>query len=101
MVRFVSRFVGPLHVGDTCEVNLDVYVDDVLTDPTDLTIKVRSPAGVDTTYPVGANLVQASTGKYIALIDCTEAGTWRFAWKCPGPVGKAAEPGYFDVAATI
>lgn len=88
-----------LHVGDTNELELDVYsrATGLLTDPTSLALIVTSPSGAVTTIEP----TKLATGRYRALVDCTAAGRWRFVWSSPGPTCKGTYPGYFDVEPTV
>lgn len=68
-------------------------VNDVLADPSALRLRVRSPAGVITSYVYGAaaELVKDSVGKYHANIAMTEPGNWTYRWEADAPNAGAAE----------
>jgi hypothetical protein len=55
---------------------------DALTDPSSVTVVVRTPAGVLTTYTYGvdAALSKVSAGVYQVLITLSEVGTWKWKW---------------------
>ena len=93
-----------LYVGSVAQIDTELDFEGVGDpEPTALTLTVITPSGVSTTYVYGtdAKIVKVGTRKYRALIDCTEASfgdkTWGFEWISPGPIGKGADRGYFDV----
>ena len=61
-------------------------------DPGALTVKVRTPSGVTTTYTyaVDAAVVRTGTGVYYVDISLTEPGEWRVRFEATG-TGQAAE----------
>ena len=66
--------------------------DDVLTNPTTVKFKTRTPAGTETTYTYGtdAEVERESTGLYLASVVPDEAGRWFFRWETTGPVYTTA-----------
>jgi hypothetical protein len=54
----------------------------VLTDPSSVTVVVRTPAGVETTYTFGVSsqLTKVSSGIYQLLIPLTLTGTYKWKW---------------------
>lgn len=69
----------------------------VLTNPTVVTCKVRTPSGTVTSHLDAAN---PSAGVFTKEIEVTEAGMWRFRFEGTGAV-KAAEEGFFDVEESV
>lgn len=66
---------------------------DAATDPTTVTCKVKTPAGVTTTYLYGtdAALVKDSTGVYHLDITASTSGQWWYRWEGTGAVEQADE----------
>jgi hypothetical protein len=63
-----------------------------LVDPTTVTLKVRTPAAVVTTYTYGGGVVlKDSAGVYHADVAGSEAGTWSFRWEGVGSYVAAGE----------
>lgn len=59
-----------------------------LSDPTTITLKVKTPGGVTTTYTFGGGTINRdATGIYFKIIDLTEAGIWNYQWSSTGFVG--------------
>ena len=65
----------------------------VLADPGALRLKVKTPAGIVTTYTYGssAEVIKDSTGRYHADIQLTAAGVWAYRWELDAPNAGAAE----------
>lgn len=56
-------------------------VDNVATDPSDVTLLVKSPSGAEDTYTYSlSEITKESTGKYSKSVACTEAGEWEYVW---------------------
>ena len=70
----------------------------VATDPTTITVKTKTPAGVVATFVFGidAQVVKDSTGNYHFDFDLTASGHWYYRWAATGAV-FAAEEGTLDV----
>lgn len=70
-------------------------------DPTTVTVKVKNPSAVVTTYVYGVapEVQKSSTGIYYMIIDCNAAGAWKYRWEATGDNQAAAE-GSFDVSAS-
>jgi hypothetical protein len=75
--------------------------DDTAVDPTGIAFKVKTPAGVTTTYTYGtdAALVRDSTGNYHVDVSMTAAGLWPYRWASTG-TGQAAAEGQLLVEAS-
>lgn len=64
-------------------------------DPSTVTCKVRTPAGVTTSYTyAGGDIIKSSTGVYYYDIDVSQDGTWTYRFSSTGS-GKAANEGKF------
>jgi hypothetical protein len=73
-----------------------------LIDPTTVSVKIRTPAGVDTTYTYGVNpeVLKESTGVYYININTTgQTGTWFAKWTSTG-TGQGVGQTNFTVEAT-
>lgn len=88
-------------IGDSAEPTCRFSVAGVLTDPTTVTLKVRDPAGTETTYTLaGATVTKASTGVYYRDVALSVAGRWVFRWLGTGTVPAAVESA-LDVAPSL
>lgn len=72
----------------------------LLVDPGTVALKVRTPAGVVTTYTyAAAEIVRLSVGKFRkAIVALPTAGVWKYRWEATG-ANAAVEPGRFGVRA--
>jgi uncharacterized protein YfaS (alpha-2-macroglobulin family) len=79
-----------------CDVTFKVA--DVLTDPSAVTARVKSPNGTIVTYVylTDAALVKDSTGAYHVDVTTTENGEWHFRFEGTG-VCTAVEEAAFQV----
>jgi hypothetical protein len=98
----VEQLMTTLYVGDTNDIDFEFRDGhtDVLTDPTSVEISVQAPSESEpTVYTYGTDdeVTKRATGQYRAAISCTEAGTWIFTIRSPGPTAKGSKPGSFDV----
>lgn len=78
-----------VHLGDTEVFSISIRDDDdLLEDPTSLTLRVTTPAAVDTTYTYGvsAALVRDGVGRYHLNQVVNQIGTWRWRWTGVGVV---------------
>lgn len=125
-VRDVTGYVGPdvisLHPGADNEETLTVSgvpatnllpvaaalwydhesAEDVmeLTDPTTITLRVKSPDAVTVVYTYAlAQLTRDALGKYSKTVTVNQVGTWFYRWEGTGTVVAASE-GHFDVKRT-
>ena len=72
---------------------------DVLTDPSTVTCKYRTPKGAVTTVTwAGGGVVRDSVGAFHVDIDVTLPGTWVYRWYSTGTV-QASEESTFEAAA--
>jgi uncharacterized protein YfaS (alpha-2-macroglobulin family) len=79
---------GEYEMGDTVRLKTSITVDDVLTNPTTITLKVRKPDGTITTEtPVQDGV----TGKYRFDIVVNQHGTWSYRFEGTGPAAGVGE----------
>jgi hypothetical protein len=84
-------------IGDVARVTMTFTVDDVNTDPTTITLKVKDPTGNKTTYTYAlAEVTRSAAGIYYKDISIDEAGQWYYRWEGTGAV-ETAEENYFMV----
>ena len=79
-------------VGDGVRTTSLFKVSGVLTDPTTVTIKIKSPDGTITTKTwAGGDIVRTSLGVFTHTFTVTAAGSWWYRWEGAGAVIGAAE----------
>lgn len=73
------------------------------TDPTTITVKVKTPAGVTTTwvYGVDSQVVKSGTGDYYANWTITESGTHWYEWNGTGAVIAATEKSFIATTSNV
>lgn len=66
-------------------------------DPTTVSFKFKTPAGVVTTYtyPASAQLVKDSTGDYHVDLSANEDGQWWFRFESTGTGQAASEQAFY------
>jgi hypothetical protein len=84
--------VSAYDIGDVVVLRARFLVDDVLTDPTTIDVRVLAPVGTET-HPV---VVRDGAGSYYAEAPITLPGVWRYRWVGTG-VAAGAEEGFFEV----
>ena len=64
-----------------------------LTDPDTVTLKLRTPAGAETShvYGVDGNVIKDGTGLYHYDLDFTVSGQYAYRWVGDGTLWAAAE----------
>jgi hypothetical protein len=83
--------------GDTIRLWAYFKVSSVYTDPTAIALKVKSAAGVTTTYTYALGTVtKSTTGIYYKDVSLTDDGIWYYRFEGTGTVAAAAE-GKFEV----
>jgi hypothetical protein len=67
-----------------------------VVDPTTVTVLVKNPAGVTTSYVYGVDSIvqKESTGKYYVTIDCNAVGEWKYRWLGTGANQAASESSF-------
>lgn len=80
------------YIGQTVRITATFKVSGVETDPTTVTLIVKSPSGVTTTYTYSlAELERVSAGVYYKDISISAAGRWHYGWVGTGTVAAAVE----------
>jgi hypothetical protein len=76
-------------------------VNNVLTDPSIITLEVIDPALKQTNYVygIGNQIVKSSTGIYYTQTSPDQSGKWQYRWLGTGAV-TTAEAGFFYVRAS-
>ncbi|HAF00399.1 MAG TPA: hypothetical protein DCG63_03805 [Methylophilaceae bacterium] len=90
----MQRSLDDVVIGSAVKISVSIFNDlDVLTDPSALRLKVRSPAGVVTVYVFGAaaEIVKDSVGNYHGNIVLSAAGTWTYRWEADTPNAGVGE----------
>lgn len=78
--------------GDSVRLTATFTVDSVPTDPTTVTLKVKNPAGVTTTYTYGlAELTKSSTGVYYREVTVDDDGMYYYRFEGTGTCIAASE----------
>lgn len=79
-------------LSDTTNPTVTFTVDGTATDPTTITLTVRSPDGTTTNYTYGAaQITKDATGVYHKQISLTQRGVWWFRFVGTGSCEAAAE----------
>jgi hypothetical protein len=83
--------------GDKVRSQMVFTVNGVPTDPTTITAKVRTPAGVTTPYVYGsdAEVVRVSTGVYRIDISAAQSGLYHVKWVGVGTAEAVEEDSFF------
>jgi hypothetical protein len=84
--------VSAYDVGDVVILRARFLVNDVLTDPTTVDLRVRSPAGAES-HPA---VLRDGAGSFLAAAPITLSGLWRYRWVGTG-AAAGAEEGFFEV----
>lgn len=67
------------------------------TDPTTVTLKVKTPAGAISTYTYALSQVtKSATGSYYKDVSLNVSGRWWYRWEGTGAV-ETAEEGWLEV----
>lgn len=91
----------PYQPGDTVRLSTTFLVAGVATDPTEVTLTVRNPAGTSTTYTYTlTEVTKDSTGVYHKDLTVATAGVWEWKWEGTGAAAGIDE-GAFTVEETI
>lgn len=73
--------------GTTVTVRCLFKLDDVLTDPTTVDLRIEDPSGDISDFSwAGATVTRNSVGNFSKDIVCSEAGEWEHRWTATGPV---------------
>jgi len=96
----MSLYPGKRYVGDTVRLAVNWQNEDGtdLDPSTDVTLKVRTPLGVITTYTYSdAEISKASSGDYYYEITTDQSGRWHYRWAASGSGTNKVVQGSFVV----
>lgn len=69
------------HTNELVTLQNTFSVNGTATDPADVTLTIKSPTNVTTTYTYSAaQIIRVGTGIYKKDITCNEAGEWEYTW---------------------
>ena len=90
--------VDTIYINQAVRIYARFEQEGVLTDPTEVTLKVQDPSLNDATYTyvAGSDITKASTGVFYYDLTIDEAGTWYYQYYGTGAVIAAFE-GSFQV----
>jgi hypothetical protein len=87
-------------INDSVLLEVDFTVDDVLTDPTEVTLEVLHPDETKDTYTFGAaEIDKDATGEYSKVVLLDAEGFWHYKFSGTGAV-VAVDEGYLVVSPT-
>lgn len=95
----MSHGINEFDIGDAVRCSAEFRnLAGALTDPTTVSVSVKTPAGVITTkvYGTDAEVIRESAGKFYIDVDATAAGVWFYRFFSTG-TGKAAAERQFNV----
>ncbi len=83
------QFNNQYLIGNSSVLNSNITSNNVLTNPSALTLTVEMPDGTTTiyTYGVGSFITRVSTGIYKATVNLTQSGYWKYRWASTTPNG--------------
>jgi len=84
--------VNTYDINDLIRLGATFTVDNVNTDPTEVTLKVKDPTGTTTTYLYSlAEVTKSATGVYHKDITLTDTGIYYYRFEGSGAVVSADE----------
>jgi len=84
--------VNAYDIGDSVRLKATFTVSEVNTDPTTITLKVKTPSGVTTSYTyAGGQVTKQETGIYYKDINLDDDGMWYYRWEGTGTVIASEE----------
>lgn len=87
---------GKIYVGRQVRLPANFSRDGSDVDPTTVTLKLRSPCGVETTYTYADDdITRTSAGDYYIDVTPTEGGRWWYRWETTGTDTTDASEGNF------
>jgi hypothetical protein len=96
---------GPYVEGQTVRIKTATpfqTADGTPTDPTTVTLRVRTPSGTITVYTYGAaEITKVATGDYYKDLTVAESGTYVYRWEGAGNVTAVDEDSFFVAASAI
>lgn len=88
-------------LGDVVRVRATFTINEILTDPSAVFVKIKPPSGTVTTYEYGVDdVIRESAGIYYFDIDANEVGWWWYRWLSTG-TGQAAAERKFQVRTAV
>ena len=85
-----------VHKGQTVHLSVAFTVSGTATDPTTVTLRIQTPAGVDTPYTwAGGTVTKDATGVFSKDIVASESGVWVYRWEGTGAVSATDEDRFF------
>lgn len=91
---------GKHYVNSPIRLTINFQTDEgVDTDPSTVTLKLRSPCGIETSYVylTDDEVQQTDAGDYTCDVTPDEAGRWQYRWETTGTGTTIAEEGDFLV----
>lgn len=86
---------GTYDIGDVVRLRATFTVNATATDPTTITLKVKDPSNVTTTYTYsGGDLTKEATGIYRYDYAITASGTFYIRWEGTGTAQTASEDSF-------
>jgi hypothetical protein len=81
-------------INNSIRVYAEFTTDGEPADPSAVTLKIITPAGVVTTYTYPADITKESTGVYYKEIPSDQSGDWHYKWTGTGAVPASDEDYY-------
>lgn len=89
---------GKIYIGRPVRLTVSYAVDDIDSDPTAITLKVRDPCLVETDYTyAAAQVLKRSAGHYYCDVTPDKPGRWAYRWESAGTNLTDASEGNFLV----
>lgn len=89
-------------LGSVVPVRVVVTVNRTLTDPTNLTLHVRTPSGDENAFTyLASQVTRDSTGHFHYDIDANEVGVWHYQWETAGTAEGGSADYTFMVGETV
>lgn len=80
-----------------CQAIFENPTSGAFVDPDGVSVEIRTPGGVTTTYVYGTNpeIQQASTGHYYVEVTAVELGTWIYRFESTGTYSGANQSTFY------
>ena len=85
-------------VGEKTNLDIELRINNALTDPTSIALVVLLPNGGVQTFSYPDTVAKLGVGRYRAVVDLTVSGQWTYRWASTGTAQTAAR-GSFSVRA--
>jgi hypothetical protein len=87
-----TRIMANYDIGDLVRLTGTFTVQDVLTDPSTITLRIKDPAGVEIEFTyAGGGIVRDGVGVYHYDAEIDLSGFWTYRWEGGGAVVTAGE----------